>query len=203
MAAPESSNGNERALRLLERDDRGVFGPEGIPGISASMRRKFKTATLPARTRAFILIRERKFDEAERLLSESLPRDEHDAEDDRYFGIYCGLADVSYAKNDKLAALAWFRQGIERFPSSIRQNHLLQLSNMGVDVSRWIRAERDDGLSETDSAAVLQQILLATEPFGGRPAGAAAEDIVRSEFARLETGAVGDVARSRVKSYLG
>ena len=76
MSGNAPSNGHESALRLLEQDDRGVFGPEGIPGISASMRRKFKTAVLPARTRAFLLIRERRFDEAETLLAQSLPRDE-------------------------------------------------------------------------------------------------------------------------------
>lgn len=196
------ANGDTDAIRFLEKDDRGVFGPQGIKGLSASARRKYNTALQPARSRAWIFIKQRRFDEAEELLRQSLPRDAGDAEDERYFGIYCGLSDVAIAKGDRLAALDWFRQGIERFPTAIRQNHVVQLSALGVDVSRWIRNERDDGFAETDAMAILQSVHAAMQDREKTIQAVRAEGKVLEEIARLEKNG-GKESRSAVRSYLG
>lgn len=186
----------------MERDDRGVFGPEGLT-LSAGLRRKYKTALLPVRVRAWQLIREGDIDAAEQLLTQSLPRNADDYEDERYFGIFCGLADVAVKKQDKIAALDWLRRAIENFPSAVRKNHLLQLADMGIDVAQWIRSERDDGLTETDAAAVLQRVYVAMEPLAGNDRSIVkAGNRVVTELGRLETNG-GHVTRSNIKSYLG
>ncbi len=202
MNGAPNGNGYEREKLLMERDDRGVFGPEGFT-LSASLRRKYKTALLPVRARAWQFMREQKFDEAEALLLQSLPRNAADLEDERYFGMYCGLADIALKKEDKVAALDWFRRGIESFPSAVRKNHLLQLADMGIDVAQWISTERDDGLSETDAAAVLQRVHAAMEPLAkGNHETARAGNRVAQESRRLETGGT-HVTRSNVRGYLG
>lgn len=128
--------GIERNIRLMKQDDRGVLGPEGIEGISAGTRKRFKTAMQPARTRAYNMLRAGNVKGAEKIFLESLPRGEADLKDERYFGIYCGLAEVAFQTGDRLAALDWFSRGIENFPSVVRKNHLLQLADMGVDVAQ-------------------------------------------------------------------
>lgn len=202
MNGTPNGNGYEREKLLMEQDDRGVFGPEGFT-LSAGLRRKYKTALLPVRARAWQFMREQKFDEAEALFLQSLPRNAADLEDERYFGMFCGLADIALKKEDKVAALDWFRQGIENFPSAVRKNHLLQLADLGIDVSRWIRSERDDGLSETDAAAVLHGVYQAMAPLAGSDTMTARAGVrVASELGRLETGG-GHVTRSNLKGYVG
>ncbi len=192
----------ERKIRLLEQDDRGVFGPQGIEGLSAGMRKRYRTAMQPAQTRAFQMLRAGDLEGAEKILRESLPRNDADLQDERYFGIYCGLADVALKTDDRLAALDWFSRGIESFPSAVRKNHLLQLADMGIDVAQWIRSERDDGLSETDSSAILYRVHQAMAPLAGaNKTTARAGNKVTSELGRLETSS-GHVTRSSVKGYL-
>ena len=160
MAEIPENTGYEREARLIEADDRGVFGPHGL-SISASMRRKFQTALQPANTRAQILLRsgdERNVADAEKLLLESLPRDERDLRDERYFGIYWGLAEIALRRCDKIAALDWFQQAISKFPTAVRKNHLRKLVQLGVHVSQWTNGGGELELSETDAAAILSRI---------------------------------------------
>lgn len=164
-AAPVServeSNGDyERERELMERDDRGVFGPEGLK-LSAAMRRKYQTVLEPANMRAQMLLRsgeEKNMEEAERILRASLPRDEVDLRDERYFGIYWGLAEIAMQRSDKIAALDWFQQAIVQFPAAVRKNHLRRLVALGVQLSQWTNGSGDIVLSETDAAAILSRI---------------------------------------------
>ncbi len=160
MAGPNDSNGYEREIRLMEADDRGVFGPYGLQ-ISAALRRRFQTVLQPANTRAQIMLRsaeQGKVAEAEKIFMNSLPRNDIDLQDERYFGIYWGLAEVALQRNDRIAALDWFQQAIMKFPTAVRKNHLRRLIHLGVQLAKWVNGTGEILLSETDAAAILTRI---------------------------------------------
>ncbi len=157
MGKKLDENGDySREERLMTLDDRGVFGAEGM-SIPAGLRRRFELVTEPARSRAWKLLNGNELDAAEKVLIDSLPRNPDDHEDERYFGIYWGMAEVAMRRNDKIAALDWFQQGIRKFPNAVRKNHLRKLIQLGVRLSKELE-DRGDRLSEIDAAAVLARI---------------------------------------------
>lgn len=157
MGTKLNENGDySREERLMRLDDRGVFGSESL-SIPAGLRRRFQLVTEPARAKAWQLLNGGHLDEAERIFHESLPRHQEDCEDSRYFGIYWGMAEVAMRRDDKIAALDWFQQGIAKFPTAVRKNHLRKLIQLGVRLSKELE-DRGDQLSEADAAAILARI---------------------------------------------
>lgn len=146
-----------REERLIRLDNRGVFGAEGM-SIPAGMRRRLELIAEPLRSRAWKLLNGGDLDGAEKVLADSLPRNADDHEDERYFGIYWGMAEVAIRRDDKIAALDWFQQGIKKFPSAVRKNHIRKLLELGVQVSKWADGTGELRLDETQVAAILTRI---------------------------------------------
>ena len=158
MGKKLDENGDySREERLIRLDDRGVFGAEGM-SIPAGLRRRLELMTEPLRSRAWKLLNGGDLDGAEKVLTGSLPRNADDHEDERYFGIYWGMAEVAMRRNDKIAALDWFQQGIRKFPTAVRKNHLRKLLELGVQVAKWADGTGELSLDETQVAAILTRI---------------------------------------------
>jgi len=153
----------EAEKKLLEADDRGVFGTEGMKNISASVRQKFHRTMEPRSTTAWKMLR--KNDDSllpviEQMLAESLPRNEIDLRDDRYFGIHWGLGDVAIRKNDPTAALLHYEQAIRSFPRALRKSHIQRLETLGILTANHILTT-DTRTAETDAAAIATRVLHA------------------------------------------
>ena len=103
-------------------------------------------------------MKQRRFSEAQELVCQSLPRDEEDLQDDRYFWVLWTGGDLAQTRGDTLVALQSYCNTIQNFPQSIRRSHLERLEQLGIAVARE-RLLKGGGLAETDAAAILQQIL--------------------------------------------
>ncbi len=162
MGTRLNENGDySREERIIRLDDRGVFGAEGM-SIPAGLRRRLELVAEPIRFRAWKLLNGGELEAAEKLLRDSLPRNADDCEDERYFGIYWGMAEVAMKKGDKIAALDWFQQGIQQFPGAVRRNHLRRLMTLGVHVSHLADGHGELQLEETHVAAILTRIAETT-----------------------------------------
>lgn len=163
----------EFEARLAEADDRGVFGTSGLTRISASVRKKFQTSLEPASVRAWKMLRsndEASLPEAEKLLQESMPRNEEDLRDDRYFGIYWGLGEVAVRKNDLTLALLRYEEAIRTFPSALRKSHIQRLEEMGILAASSV-LQSNVRTSETDAAAIAMRALKAIADYRESGAG--------------------------------
>lgn len=184
---PDEHGDYSREERLIRLDDRGVFGAEGM-SIPAAMRRRFELVTEPARSRAWKLLTGGDLDAAEKVLADSLPRNADDHEDDRYFGIYWGMAEIAMKRGDKIAALDWFQQGIRKFPSAVRKNHVRRLLELGVQAAKWADGTGELCLDETQVAAILTRIEETTKRWTDAAAVAPlAEMELHAAGKRLET----------------
>ncbi len=184
---PDENGDYSREERLIRLDTRGVFGAEGM-SIPAGMRRRLVLIAEPLRSRAWKLLNGGDLDGAEKVLANSLPRNAEDHEDARYFGIYWGMAEVAMRKGDKIAALDWFQQGIRKFPSAVRKNHIRRLLELGVQVSRWIDGTGELHLDETQVSAILTRIDETTKRWTERVAVAPlAEMELEAASKKLET----------------
>jgi hypothetical protein len=188
MASRPDENGDyTREKRLMRLDNRGIFGAEGL-SIPASMRRRFALVTEPVRSRAWKLLNAGQLDEAESILKDSLPRNAEDNEDQRYFGIYWGMAEVSLRRNDKIAALDWAQQGISKFPSAVRKSHLRKLVGLGVYLAQWADGSEEINLTETDAAAILARITETLSRWTSAGAAPLEEMALAAANSRLEVG---------------
>jgi tetratricopeptide (TPR) repeat protein len=140
----------------VEADDRNVFGAMGLT-LSASVRKNLDRKD-PLLTQVRLLMQEGRFDEAEALLTQCMPRHEGDTQDSRYFGVFWTAGDIAQQRGNASEALQNYIQAIQRFPQELRKGHLQRLEALGVATARSLLA-RGGGLAETDAAAVLQNLL--------------------------------------------
>ncbi len=178
MEAPKN-DAAEYEKKLLEADDRGVFGTESMKNISASVRQKYRRAVEPLSITAWKLLKRNDdslLPEAERILTESLPRNAEDLKDDRYFGIHWGLGDVAIRKGDATAALLHYEEAIRTFPKALRKTHIQRLESLGVLTANAI-LETDSSNAETDAAAIANRVLNAIGIYRGNGLGIRIENL--------------------------
>lgn len=162
MEAPKNDLA-EAEMKLLEADDRGVFGTESMKNISASVRQRYRRAVEPLSITAWKLLKKNDdalLPEVERILTNSLPRNEEDLKDDRYFGIRWGLGDVAIRRGDLTAALLEYEQAIRTFPTALRKSHIERLETMGILAAETV-LRGDSRSSETEAAAIAMRVLNA------------------------------------------
>lgn len=174
----------EAEKKLLEADDRGVFGTEGMKNISASVRQRFRRALEPRSATAWKMLREEDdalLPDIEKMLTDCLPRNEEDLKDDRYFGIHWGLGEVAMRKSDPTAALLHYEQAIRTFPKALRKSHIQRLETLGILTANHILTT-DTRTAETDAAAIATRVLHAISIYRENGVGERIQDF----YANLE-----------------